>query len=46
MLIYSIKALYENLVRTGNTDELHSLVSALAGTSADGITFTQETPIA
>ncbi len=46
MLIYSIKTLYENLVRTGNTDELHSLVAALAGTAADGITVTQETPIA
>lgn len=46
MLIYSIKTLYENLVRTGNTDELYSLVTALAGTAADGITVNLETPIA
>jgi hypothetical protein len=45
MLIYSIKALYEHLVRTGNTDELHTLATALAGTAADGITVGQETPL-
>jgi hypothetical protein len=45
MLIYSIKALYEHLLKTSNTDELQSLKAALAGTAADGITVTQETPI-
>jgi len=42
MLIYSMKSLYEHLLKTGNTAEINALVTSLAGTSADGLSSYDE----
>jgi hypothetical protein len=38
MLIYSLKGLYEHLLRTQQTDEINNLVQQLATSSSDGLT--------